>query len=184
MHPDLLEIHDQYYERVRRFILSLVRDAWAADDLVQETFIKVSLKLDTLQDPSKRSSWIFRIAYNLCQDYFRGQKKGAVSDLQDPDIISILGIAPSQEKLEQHQMSACVQRQMDLLPDAYRAILILSDEKEFDLREMAEILDISIENVKVRLHRARKKLKAILEEKCLFERDERAVLVCLPKTIN
>jgi len=81
-------------------------------------------------------------------------------------------------------MSTCVQRQMDLLPDAYRAILILSDEKEFDLREMAEILDISIENVKVRLHRARKKLKAILEEKCLFEKDERAVLVCLPKTVN
>ena len=49
---------------------------------------------------------------------------------------------------------------------------------------MAEILDISIENVKVRLHRARKKLKAILEEKCLFEKDERAVLVCLPKTVN
>ena len=182
MHPDLLEIHDQYYGRVRRFILSLVRDAWVADDLVQETFIKVSLKLDTLQDPSKRSSWIFRIAYNLCQDHFRGQKKGAVSDLQDPDIISILGIAPSQEKLEQHQMSACVQRQMDLLPDTYRAVLILSDELEFDHREMAEILEISVENVKVRLHRARKKLKAILEEKCLFEKDERAVLICLPKT--
>jgi RNA polymerase sigma-70 factor (ECF subfamily) len=184
MHPDLLEIHDQYYGRVRRFILSLVRDTWVADDLVQETFLKVSLKLDTLHHPSKRSSWIFRIAYNLCQDYFRGQKKGAATDLQGPDIITILGIAPSQEKLEQHQMSSCVQRQMDLLPDAYRTILILSDEQEFDLREMAEILDISIENVKVRLHRARKKFKAILEEKCLFERDERAVLVCLPKTIN
>jgi RNA polymerase sigma-70 factor, ECF subfamily len=184
MHPELLEIHDQYYGRVRRFILSLVRDAWVADDLVQETFLKVSLKLDTLQDPAKRSSWIFRIAYNLCQDYFRGQKKGALTDLQDPEINSLLEIAPSQEKLEQHQMSACVQRQMDHLPDAYRAVLILSDELEFNLREMAEVLNISPENAKVRLHRARKKLKAILEEKCLFERDERAVLICLPKTLD
>jgi RNA polymerase sigma-70 factor, ECF subfamily len=184
MHPDLLEIHDQYYGRVRRFIFSLVRDTWVADDLVQETLIKVSLKLDTLQDPAKRSSWIFRIAYNLCQDYFRSQKKGPAADLQDPKIISLLEIAPSQETLEQHQMSACVRRQMDLLPEAYRAVLILSDELEFDHREMAEILEISIENVKVRLHRARKRLKAILEEKCLFERDERAVLICLPKTAD
>ena len=184
MHPDLLEIHDQYYGRVRRFILSLVRDGWVADDLVQETFLKVSLKLHTLQDPAKRSSWIFRIAYNLCQDYFRAQKKGAAAELQNPEIISLLEIAPLQEKLEQHQMSACVRRQMDLLPDAYRAVLILSDELEFDHREMAEILVISVENVKVRLHRARKRLKAILEEKCLFERDERAVLICLPKTVD
>jgi RNA polymerase sigma-70 factor (ECF subfamily) len=73
---------------------------------------------------------------------------------------------------------------MDLLPDTYRAVLILSDELEFDHREMAEILEISVENVKVRLHRARKKLKAILGEKCLFERDERAVLICLPKPVN
>ena len=51
---------------------------------------------------------------------------------------------------------------------------------EFSHQEIADTLGITIENVKVRLHRARKKLKAILEEKCAFERDERNVLVCNP----
>jgi RNA polymerase sigma-70 factor (ECF subfamily) len=51
---------------------------------------------------------------------------------------------------------------------------------EFSHQEIAEILDISIENVKVRLHRARRKLKTILEEECRFEVDERSVFICQP----
>jgi RNA polymerase sigma-70 factor (ECF subfamily) len=51
---------------------------------------------------------------------------------------------------------------------------------EFSHQEIADILDISVENVKVRLHRARKKLKAILEEECRFEVDDRNVLICDP----
>jgi hypothetical protein len=51
---------------------------------------------------------------------------------------------------------------------------------EFSHQEIADILGITVKNVKVRLHRARKKLKSILEQKCSFERDERNVLVCLP----
>ena len=55
------------------------------------------------------------------------------------------------------------------------------DVSEFSQKEIAENLSISVENVKVRLHRARKRFKAILEEKCSFERDERNVLVCEPR---
>jgi RNA polymerase sigma-70 factor (ECF subfamily) len=51
----------------------------------------------------------------------------------------------------------------------------------FKQKEIAEILDISVSNVKIRLHRARKKFKSILEENCTFEKDDRNVLVCEPK---
>jgi RNA polymerase sigma-70 factor (ECF subfamily) len=51
---------------------------------------------------------------------------------------------------------------------------------EFSHQEIADILGITVKNVKVRLHRARKRLKTILEEKCAFERDERNVLICIP----
>jgi len=47
-------------------------------------------------------------------------------------------------------------------------------------REIAEVLDITVDNVKVRLHRGRKKLKVLLEEKCTFETDERSTLICEP----
>jgi RNA polymerase sigma-70 factor (ECF subfamily) len=83
-------------------------------------------------------------------------------------------------EFEQHQMSACVQDKIRLLPDSYQTVLVLFDLMEFSHQESAEILDISIENVKVRLHRARRKLKTILEQECKFEVDERNVFICLP----
>ena len=72
---EFFEIYDQYYQRVRNFILSSVRDEWAADDLTQETFIRVQKNLNTLKDSSKLTSWIFRIAHNLCRDHFRNLKR-------------------------------------------------------------------------------------------------------------
>jgi RNA polymerase sigma-70 factor (ECF subfamily) len=85
-----------------------------------------------------------------------------------------------QKELEQHQMSECVQEKVRRLPESYQTVLVLFDLMEFSHQEIAEILDISVENVKVRLHRARKKLKTILEEECRFEVDERNVLICDP----
>ena len=180
------ELYDQYYVRVRKFILSLVRDEWVADDLIQETFLKIQKNLESLKDPSKLSSWIFRIAYNLCQDHFRQLKRSrreeSISqeegkDLKEGLVQKELGI---QKELEQRQMGECVQNQMNLLPDSLRTVLVLFDIMEFNHQEIADILGITVENVKVRLHRARKKLKDILEEACTFERDERNVLVCTP----
>jgi RNA polymerase sigma-70 factor (ECF subfamily) len=75
---DLLGLHDQYYHRVRKFILASVKNESVADDLVQETFIKIQENLDSVREPERISSWIFRIAYHLCQDYFRAFKKSSV----------------------------------------------------------------------------------------------------------
>lgn len=179
------EIYDQYYAKVRRFILALVKDEWAADDLIQETFLKIQGNLSTLRDPSKMSPWIFRIAYHLCQDHFRQLKGAQRGESIDEEKIENLEDVFVQEELvqkglEQREMGQCVQKQIDLLPQSLRAVLILFDIMEFSHQEIADTLGITIENVKVRLHRARKKLKAILEEKCAFERDERNVLVCNP----
>jgi RNA polymerase sigma-70 factor (ECF subfamily) len=179
------EIYDQYYARVRRFILALVKDEWAADDLIQETFLRIQENLGSLRDPSRISSWIFRIAYHLCQDHFRQLKVAQRKESIDEEKLENLGDAFVQEELvqkdlEQREMGECVQNQMDLLPQSLRAVLVLFDIMEFSHQEIADTLGITIENVKVRLHRARKKLKTILEKKCTFEKDERNVLVCNP----
>jgi RNA polymerase sigma-70 factor (ECF subfamily) len=179
------EIYDQYYTKVRGFILSLVKDHWVADDLIQETFLRIQQNIESLRDPSKLSSWIFRIAYNFCQDHFRQWK--AVRRRESTGLEQTEGLeeafiqeASIQKELEQRQMGECVQNQIDLLPGPLRAVLVLFDIMELSHQEIADTLGITIENVKVRLHRARRKLKAILEEKCAFEKDERNVLVCNP----
>src|SRR4030042_6726789 len=179
-------IYDQYYGKVRKFILALVKNEWAADDLIQETFLKIQQNIENLKDPSKFSSLIFRIAYNLCQDHFRQLKRLRKEERIDQEEMedfkeALVQKGPDiQEELEQRQMGECVQNQINLLPETPRTVLILFDIMEFSHQEIADILGITVKNAKVRLHRARKRLKTILEEKCAFERDERNVLICIP----
>ena len=178
---DFWKIYDQHYESVRKFILAYVKDEWVADDLIQETFIKVQKNLKSVKDPAKLSSWIFRIAHNLCHDHYRQAKRSSLNQRNIQQEIVSFKEAVVQKKLEQQQMGQCVQDKMDLLPPDYRSVLILSDIMAFSHKEIAEILKISVSNVKVRIHRARKKFRAILEDHCSFEVDERNVLVCDPK---
>ncbi len=175
------KIYDEYYGPVKKFILTYVRDEWVADDLIQDTFLRVQKNLDSVKDPEKISSWIFRIAYNLCHDHFRRAKRSTMNNRLILEEIPTFKDAMAQKQLEQNQMGLCVQDKMDLLPKDYRTVLILSDIMAFSQKEIAEILSISISNVKVRVHRARKKMRAILEEHCSFGLDERNVLVCEPK---
>jgi RNA polymerase sigma-70 factor (ECF subfamily) len=178
---DFWKIYDQHYNPVRKFILAYVKDEWAADDLIQETFIKVQKNLKTIKDPSKTSSWIFRIAHNLCHDHYRQSKRSSLNQRNIQQEIVPFKEAVVQKELEQQQMGECVQDKMDLLPPDYRSVLILSDIMAFSHKEIAEILEISVSNVKVRIHRARRKFRTILEDHCTFEVDERNVLVCDPK---
>jgi RNA polymerase sigma-70 factor, ECF subfamily len=163
-------IYDQYYARVRKFILTLVKDEWVADDLIQETFLKIQNNLKSLKDPSKLSSWIFRIAYNLCQDHFRQLKLSHKEERIDQEGMEEFKEAliqkglDIQKELEQRQMGECVQDQINLLPESLRTVLVLFDIMEFNHQEIADILGITAKNVKVRLHRARKKLRPILEK--------------------
>jgi RNA polymerase sigma-70 factor (ECF subfamily) len=177
---DFWEIYDIYYGPVRMFIMKLVGDAWAADDLTQETFMKVRENLDGLRDSSKLRPWVFRIARNRCLDFFRSRTPENVApNMMSGPQNSVEPLAEMQ--LEQYQMSECVQDKIHMLPEALRVVLILSDTMELSQKEIADILDIKAGNVKVRLHRARKALKEILERYCTFEHDDRNVMVCQPK---
>jgi RNA polymerase sigma-70 factor (ECF subfamily) len=174
------DIYDQHYKQVRKFILVLVKDEWVAEDLIQETFIKVQQNLHQLREESKLSSWIFRIAYNLCQDHFRKTSKFLKNERVLNEEKKILTEPIFQKEIEQHQMGKCVQDRMKLLPEPYYTVLALFDLMDLSHQEIADLLDISVDNVKVRLHRARKKFKTVLEEECRFEVDERNVLICDP----
>lgn len=177
---EFLKIHDDYYDRIKRFILSVVKDSWTADDIVQETFIRINKHIGSLRDSSRLSSWIYRIAWNLCMDYQK--KKDEISNQDGLEGLSC-GIK-IQQRMEQHEMGVCVQGKINRLPDTLRLPMILFDIEGLSHAEIADILDITIDNAKVRLHRARAELKIILENECRFERDDRGVFVCTPFPIS
>jgi RNA polymerase sigma-70 factor (ECF subfamily) len=177
------EIYEVHYRPVRRFISRMVRDEWAADDLTQDTFLKVQEKLSGLRDSSKLRPWIFQIARNRCLDFFRSRSGENAIKLEATGFKESIGPI-AQIQVEQHQMSKCVQDKLHLLPEPLRVVLVLFDTMGLSHQEIADILGIRVGNVKVRLHRARNALKEILERDCSFEHDERNVMVCLPKSMT
>ena len=174
---NLIDLHEKYYEKLRRFILSVVKDNWVADDLVQETFVRAGEKYSDLRDSSRLSAWIFKIAWNLCNDHFNRASYKKTDEFHDH--ISKVRIL---EHIEHKQMEECIHDKMERLPDKYKLPLMLFDLEGFTHAEIADILGVSVENAKVRLHRGRKELKKILASECEFERDNRNVFVCIPKS--
>lgn len=176
------EVFDAYHDRLRRFIVVTLKNDWGADDILQETFLRAHSKLDTLLDEEKLGAWLFRIAYRLCIDHFRKEQRHSTKPLaEDGETIETPDTVATDTALSRHQMNICIQNQVLHLPEHYRSVVWLFDVLGFTQKETAEVLGLSLENVKVRLHRARKKLKAILEQNCSFEKDERNVLICEPR---
>jgi len=185
------EIFGRYKEPIHRYVLTLVRESGAAEDLTQETFLRAYRKLPTLEDPSKVSSWLYRIATHLSYDRFRrsSQRNEAISldntspAQGDPVPIELADDSPRLDKVvEQREMSSCVQDYLEKLPDDYRAVILLHDLEGLTNPEIAAMLGCSLATAKIRLHRARKKLKEALDNACKFTHDERGVFVCERKS--
>ena len=180
------DVFEEYRDRIHRHILHLVRDPIEAEDLTQETFLRVHRKLDSLQDRAMLGVWLYRIATNICYDRFRqssyrhasqsldnlsGDEEGEaqLADLDAPGLDQVV---------EQAEMGACVQEFLDELSDDYRTAILLHDLQGLANPEIAQVLGCSLATVKTRLHRARRKLKAALAAGCDLSYDERGVLVC------
>ncbi len=184
---DVLEpakLFADYYARVHRHVLSMVHDPAEADDLTQETFIRACRSSGSLQDTEALTTWLYRIATNVCLDRWRKHSWLApLEDEADPEELELADSnGPSlQQTVERSEMSACVQRYLEDLPDGYRAVILLHDLSGLTDPEISEALGVSLANVKIRLHRARLKLRAALGAGCTFSHDECNVLVCEPR---
>ncbi len=172
------------YSRIYRYILSMVRDVKEAEDLTQETFIRALRSHDSLRNPAAQTAWLYKIAthvsYDRLRQYARFNSRESDTDLEQVEMAE--PCAPSLQKItEQDEMSACVQDYLNRLPDNYRAVILLHDVHELTASEISRLLDESLATVKIRLHRARLRLKAALQSGCTFSVDEDSVLTCESK---
>jgi RNA polymerase sigma-70 factor (ECF subfamily) len=182
--PDKLDSSEmirQYQDRIYRYVLNLVHDPAEAEDLTQETFLRAYRNYASLQNTAALTSWLYRIATHVCFDRLRqrARRKPLESEVDLDDVEVVEPEMPSLLQLvEQHEMSACVQRYLDDLSDTYRAVILLHDLHGLSASEIAKTIGVSLPTVKIRLHRARLKLRAALEAGCEFSHDERGVLAC------
>jgi RNA polymerase sigma-70 factor (ECF subfamily) len=179
--PDAGRLFEQYRARIQRYVRGMVRDRAEAEDLTQETFLRAHRQLASLRDPAAVVTWLYRIATHVCYDRFRRMPTHPPQASAGEERWAEEPAAPRLEKLlEQAEMSACVQGFIQALPDAYRRVLLLHDVHGLTASEIAGLCRSSVEAVKIRLHRARRRLEAALAGGCSFARDERDVLVCEP----
>ncbi len=185
------KIHDAYRPKIVRYLARLLggRDA---EDVAQEVFVKVSEGLNTFRGESQLSTWIYRIATNAALDKLRSpsfRQKGQTSLSEEPTAENIVEIVdretwtgekkPSLEtSLIRKEMNECIRGIVENLPRNYRTVIVLSELEGFKDDEIAEILGVSIQAAKIRLHRARARLKKELEIHCHFYRDERNEFSC------
>ena len=169
------------YQRIFRYIRSMVHDTAEAEDLTQDTFLRAFHRRDSLRDEGAQTTWLYRIATHICYDrlrqYARRNPRESENDIDQLDVPE--QNTPSLQKIiEQNEMSDCVQRYLNNLPDRYRAVILLHDMHELTSPEIAQLLSESLASVKIRLHRARIKLRSALEAGCNFSYDDNNVLTC------
>ena len=190
-HLDIHVIYETFHPKIVRYLTHMVgrRDA---EDLTQEVFVKVNQALKTFRGESQLSTWIYRIATNAALDKLRSpsfrqtrQKSISEESIVEGEIEIVDKDAwtgdkkPSVEtSLIRKEMNECIRGIVESLPENYRTAVILSELEGFKDHEIAEIIGVSISTAKIRLHRARSRLKKELENHCDFYRDERNEFAC------
>lgn len=153
-------VWENYSEDIRRFILSKVKDVVAADDILQDTFIKVHTKLHTLKDDDKLKAWLFSIARFIILDYYKVHKLTLPTD--DLEIAS----EPGPKGHTEHD---CLRGILLNLPKKYRDPLFLSDIKGLKQQEVAQQLHLALPTVKSQIQRARKQIAQGFMDCCGFK---------------
>ena len=148
-------IVEEFKNRVFTVCYRMIGNIEDAKDISQDTFVEVFVKLKTLQEPGKFSAWIYKIVVNKCLNFLRKREK--ISPLFTVDILV------TNEKNEDFVKRDSINHLLSKLNVEYRTVLILFYIEEKQIIEIADILDIGESAVKMRLKRARERLKNLEE---------------------
>ncbi|WP_019535493.1 RNA polymerase sigma factor [Paenibacillus ginsengihumi] len=149
----------RYHGPLLSYLDRMLRNPQKAEDFVQETFVRLIRQLRRGPVPEKLKPWIYRVAKNLCFDYWRSAESrsnvlisGTLPDRADP-LSSVVDIYERQETRKE------LLQALDSLSEAQRAIVILRFFQDLKLQDIAEVMDMSLSAVKSSLYQSLKKLK-------------------------
>jgi RNA polymerase sigma-70 factor (ECF subfamily) len=170
-------VYEAFQPKIHRYLTRLVGEN-EAEDLTQEVFAKVSQSLADFRGESQLSTWLYRIATNAGIDRMRAlsfRQDARTSSLDDSIEAEAIDVwtgekIPSLERiLMRNEMYECFLGFLSDLPPDYRIVFVLSELAEMKNKEIAEILGLSLDTVKIRLHRGRNRLLQELKAHCKAE---------------
>jgi len=184
-------IHETFHPKILRYLTRLAGES-EAEDLAQIVMLKVSEGLPSFRGEASLLTWIYRIATNAAFDRLRrsGSRQAEEQDAlravpaqpefdSDLESFPLETQSPSVEATAiREEMNACIREFIGRLPESYKTVMLLSELEGFKNAEIAEILEVSLDTVKIRLHRAREMLRKELQSGCSFHREEGDDFAC------
>ena len=168
------ELFTRFQKPLFNFFYRMVRRRETAEDLVQETFLKLCRFGNSFcGDNAKFTTWLYSVAGNQCRDYLRhsGRRpETPIGDLEDNlsdsqiDTYHGNGDSPVEESLIRAEIGATLKTAINHLPEKERAAIILREYQGLEYREIADVLDCPIGSVKVLIFRARQRLRERLKD--------------------
>lgn len=163
------EVVRQYQRDIINFHYRLVGNRFEAEDLAQETFIKAYRRLESLKEPDKLKSWLFRIARNVTIDFFRKNKEHTIPlDSVTLEYYARTAAVDHRDDLTKKEVSIELKKTIDQLNKDDQIIVKLLYYEGFSYEEICELLRINQNTLKSRLHRARKILLAAIQANSLL----------------
>ncbi len=169
------ELIRRYQRPVFSLVFRMVRDRELAEDLAQETFIKVLNAIDSYRPEYKFSSWIFKIANNAAIDHLRrrnldtlsldGSPHAETAEAIEATTLQIGSDAESPlEEVANRELGSQIEEAIGQLRPEYRSCILLRHVEGRPYEEIAEILDLPLGTVKTYIHRARNELRILLAD--------------------
>lgn len=152
-------LFDRYHGTLFDFFCRMLGNRTTAEDLVQDVFFRILKYRKTYRDESHFTTWMFHIARNTRIDYFK-KHRGEVGFPEEGIDIPSRGLFPSQQ-FERDQQSELLKKALLELSEDKRELLVLARYQEMKYEEIAQLLDVEVGVVKVRVHRAVKDLREI-----------------------
>ena len=171
-------VAEELSQPLLRYLSRLSGSRATADDLLQETLVKIARGLPGFEGRSSVKTWAFSIATRVATDHFRRpEQRARILNMEEAEIPAASDLELD-EQLVVDEMSACVRGVIDGLPADYRTALVLHDLEGMTAAQVAEVAHCSLATAKIRIHRARRRLKSALEDECRFYRDDADVFRC------
>ena len=177
-HPSFEQIAMELTAPLSRYLRRYVGDETTAADLLQETLIRIARGLPEFAGRASVKTWAFTIATRVAADYFRKpDRRLHIVEMSDAAAVADTD-RMTDDQIVVGEMNACIRQVIDSLPADYRAALVLHDLEELTAQQISEICRCSLATVKIRIHRARARLKDALQQQCEFYRDSDHVFRC------
>lgn len=168
MEQTLTSIHKTFGQQIHNLICKKVGHLNDCHDIMQEVYLKIMLNINKVEQANNMAGYLIKLSNNIVIDYFRRAKQVANTEITDE-------ICDHNEKIKDPSLQladCCLRPMIESLPAIYRNALIVTELEGMKLKDYAEKTGISLSNAKIRVQRAKEKLKEIIMQCCSYDFDK------------